>query len=91
MSTKSRLRQKNGFLIIKKKTCKITQECEMDLLIRFWDETDNNVKLRYLGSSFFGHATVKDLSKKFKEITQSLVPPKIFQVSMDDEPKFKIL
>ena len=91
MSTKSRLRQKNGFLIIKKKTCKITQECEMDLLIRFWDETDNNVKLRYLGSSFFGHVTVKDLSKQFKEITQSLVPPKIFQVSMDDERKFKIL
>ena len=91
MSTKSRLRQKNGFLIIKKKTCKITQECEMDLLIRFWDEIDNNVKLRYLGSSFFGHATVKDLSKQFKEITQSLVPPKIFQVSMDDERKFKIL
>ena len=32
---------------------KRSQECEMDLLIRFWDETDNDVKVRYLISSFF--------------------------------------
>ena len=39
---------------------KTTQECEMDLLVRFWDETYNDVKMRYLGSTFFGHATAKD-------------------------------
>ena len=32
---------------------KTTQDCEMDLLICFWDETDNDVKVRYFGSSFF--------------------------------------
>ena len=36
------------------------QECEMDLLIRFWDETDNVVKARYLGSSFL------DMQQQFK-------------------------
>ena len=62
---------------------KTTQECEMDLLICFWDETDVDVKVKYLGSSFLGHAKAKDLSKQFKEITKSLVPTKIFKVSMD--------
>ena len=51
---------------------KTTQECEMDLRIRFWGETVNDVNVRYLGSSFFRHATAKDLSKQFKEITKSL-------------------
>ena len=62
---------------------KTTQECQMDLLIHIWYETDNDVKARYLGSSFFEHATAKDVSKHFKEITKSLVPTKSFQVSMD--------
>ena len=52
---------------------KTTQECEMGLPIRFWDETDNDMKVRYFGSSFFRHAIAKDLSKQFKEITKSLV------------------
>ena len=55
----------------------------MDLLICFWDETDVDVKVKYLGSSFLGHAKAKYLSKQFKEITKSLVPTKIFKVSMD--------
>ena len=41
----------------------------MDLLIRFWDETDNDVKV----SLFFWHTTTKGLSYQFKEITKSLV------------------
>ena len=31
---------------------KITQNCEMNLLICFWDETGNDGKVRYFGSSF---------------------------------------
>ena len=55
----------------------------MDLLIRFWNETVNDVNVRYLGSSFFLHATAKYLNKKLKEITKSLVSTKIFQVCID--------
>ena len=49
---------------------KTTQKCEMHLLIRFWDEADNGVKVRYFGLSFCGHATAKDFSKQFKEISK---------------------
>lgn len=41
----------------------------MDLLIRFQVETDSDMKMRYLGSSFFGHTAAKDLSSQFKEMT----------------------
>ena len=50
---------------------KTTLECEMDLLIHFQDETDNDMK----GSLFvfFRHTTTKDLGNLFKEITKSVV------------------
>ena len=50
---------------------KVTQECEMDLLICFWDD-DIMVKVWYLGSSFFGHSTTKDLVTQFEEVTNKL-------------------
>ena len=55
----------------------------MDLLIRFWVETDNDVK-EIFWLKFFRHAVAKDLSKQFKEITKALVSTKIFQASMDE-------
>lgn len=57
----------------------------MDLLICFQDKTDNDVKVRYLGSRFFGHATAKDLSKQFKEITKSQ-----FQLKFIDAPNVNV-
>ena len=50
---------------------KVTQECEMDLIIHFWND-DNMVKVRYLGSSFVGHLTAKDLMIQFEEVTNNL-------------------
>ena len=51
----------------------------MHLLIRFWDEPENGVKVRYIDLRLFGHATAKDLSKQqFKEITKYLIPTKSF-------------
>ena len=61
---------------------KITQECEMDLIICFLDD-DNIVKVRYLGSSFFGHSTVKDLMTQFEEVTNKFSPEKLHEHSMD--------
>ena len=55
----------------------------MDLLIRFWVETDNDVK-EIFWLKFFRHAVAKDLSKQFKEITKALVSTKIFQASMGE-------
>ena len=61
---------------------KVTQGCEMDLIICFWDD-DNMVKVRYLGSSFFGHSITKDLMTQFEEVTNKVAPDKLFQISMD--------
>ena len=56
------------FLSFNESLNKTTLECEMDLLIGFQDETDNDVKV-----SLFRHTTTKDLSNQFKETTKSLV------------------
>ena len=61
---------------------KVTQECEVDLIIRFWDD-DNMVKVWYLGSSFFGHSTAIVLMTQFEEVTSKLAPEKLYQISMD--------
>ena len=54
----------------------------MDIIVRFWDK-DNEVKVRYLGSTFFGHATAVDLVKQFEDLTKDLDPTKLYQISMD--------
>ena len=61
---------------------KVTQKCEVDLTIRFWDD-DSMVKVRYLGLSFFGHSTAKDLMTQFEEVTNKYAPEKPCQISMD--------
>ena len=61
---------------------KVTQKCDMDLKIGFWDD-NNIVKVRYLRSSFFGDSTAKDLMTQFEEVTNKLVPEKLYQISID--------
>lgn len=60
-----------------------TQTSEMDLLVRFFDESTNTVKTRYLDSRFLGHATSADLQKQFNDISKELDSNKLFQISMD--------
>lgn len=38
----------------------------MDVVVRYWDENESEVKTRYLTSVFLGHATAKDLLHGFK-------------------------
>ena len=38
-----------------------TQNCQMDLLIRYFDHVEDRVKVCYLDSKFFGHAIHQDL------------------------------
>ena len=33
----------------------VTETCEIDLLVRYFGETEENVKIRYLDSQFLGH------------------------------------
>jgi hypothetical protein len=61
----------------------VTQNCEMDLLVRYWDNDDNKVKVRFWGSRFLGHATHTDLLENFNDAVSSLNLTKMLQVSMD--------
>ena len=60
-----------------------TQNCQMDILIRYFDHVEDSLTVRYLELKLFGHTTNQDL---FIQITQALFKldtNKMFQVSMD--------
>ena len=61
----------------------VTQKSEMDLLIRYWDTVDQEVKVRFWDAKFLGHATHQDLLATFNEATGSLNMSKMIQLSMD--------
>ena len=61
----------------------MTQTCQMDLNVRFWDPVANLVKVRYWDSKFLGHTANTDLLDTFNTATTSINASKIIQVSMD--------
>ena len=61
----------------------LSQSCEMDIIVRFWDNDSKKVQVRYWDSSFFGHARHNDLLKHFQEATEDLDPKKLYQILMD--------
>ena len=61
----------------------VVQREQMDVHIRFWDETQRNVATRYFASAFLGHARAPDLLEKFKGVFNEKSLSKLIQVSMD--------
>ena len=59
------------------------QSSEMDLLVRYFDETEEQVKTRYLHSQFLGHGISTDLKRNFDETVKDLNPNKLIQIGMD--------
>ena len=53
----------------------------MDLHVRFWDDTDNEVKTSYWNAEFKGKASADDFFRKFNDCLSSLDRSKILQVS----------
>ena len=69
----------------------VTQTCEMDLYMLYWDAVCSQVNVRYFGSSFLGHGTHSDILGHIDKITKDLNPAHLYQVSMDGpivNPKF---
>ncbi len=62
---------------------KISQNEQMDVIVRYWDSDTGQVSVRYLGSEFLGHATAADLLTHFKDGIRQLDPKQLLQVSMD--------
>ena len=61
---------------------KKTQDCQLDIQIRFWGGNER-VVTRYWDSKFLGHTTARDLERVFEESIQGLDPRKFTQISMD--------
>ena len=61
----------------------VTQSCQMDVLTRYFNSVDRNVKKRYLDSRFLGHSTHRDLFDQYNITVQGLDNCKICQISMD--------
>ena len=55
----------------------------MDLYVRYWDDLDKLVKVRYYGSSFHGHCKANDLLEHFNELTMKLKLEDLYQISVD--------
>ena len=62
---------------------KISKKGQMDLNVRFWDDTDNKVKSSYWNSEFLGKASADDVFSIFNDRLSSLDRSKILQVSSD--------
>ena len=62
---------------------KTTQECQMDIVVRFWDTECQRVKTRYWDSRFMGHSAHQDLLLHFNDSIASINSARILQVSMD--------
>ena len=62
---------------------KVTQSCQMDLHIRFWNKERGTVESRYFNSAFLGHPTAVNLLTAFKEVTTGVNLKKLVHVSMD--------
>ena len=48
----------------------------MVVMVQYWDE-ENEVRTRYLGSTFLGHSTAVDLMDKLNEVIKHLDPEKL--------------
>ena len=61
----------------------VTETCEMDMYVRYWNDNRNTVNVCYYGSSFLGHTTHQDVLHHFKSLTKDLNPTHLYQISMD--------
>ena len=55
----------------------------MDILVRYFDDIENMVKVRYLTSNFMGHSTHADLYREFRNALKEFGCNKLPQISMD--------
>ena len=62
---------------------KISQRGQMDVVVRFFDETCQRVTTQYYNSAFLGTATADDLLVKFKEALGGVSLKSLYQISMD--------
>ena len=58
---------------------KVTQTSQMDLVVRFWNTTENQISVQYRNSKFFGHTRAENILAKFSHSMSTLDPNKMIQ------------
>ena len=62
----------------------IIQTCQMDVHIRYWSSSKNQICVHYLDSKFMGHATANYLLENFSDVINNIDGGnRMIQVSMD--------
>lgn len=62
---------------------KVSQKEQMDVYIRYWNNSTNEVSSRYYSSAFLGHTTALDLLNAIRTSMKTLNLKKVLQLSMD--------
>ena len=55
----------------------------ISLLVRYFDETESKIKVRFCDAQFFFQGTLLDLQKQFNKTVKELDPNKQLQIGMD--------
>ena len=61
----------------------INQKGQMDLFVRYWNNTSNQVSTRYLSSSFMGKALAINVLEHFDQSCWKIQKQSIIQISSD--------
>lgn len=62
---------------------KVSMRCQMDIIVRFWDENELQIVSKYLSSKFLGHTKATDLLAAFCSSLERVGLRKLIAVSMD--------
>ena len=61
----------------------LMQMGQMDVVVSYLDNPLNRAFIRYLGSTFIGHARHKDLFQYFNQVLEPFDASKVLQIAMD--------
>ena len=61
----------------------MTQNCQMDILFRFYDTVEDRGKVPYFDSEFLEHSTHSNLFDQFMQAVSKLDSNKMYQISID--------
>ena len=57
------------------------QSCQMDVILRFWNEKKNQAEVRYFDSKFIGHPNAKNILDSLSKSIEKLNPNKVTVLS----------
>ena len=61
----------------------VLQNCQMDVVICYWDESNNVTQIQYLDSKFLNQPNAEELLSSICESLTNLKEDKLLQLSMD--------